>query len=148
MTAATSITVRVPLRIRRRPGRKTAVMPVAREGGDAAITTRADPALVKALARADEGYRSQGASWTADTPQVKAIAKWSKADPKDVPAAMALYRFPSAEEQLGVQWLEGGAAKAMTNTATFLKSQGRIQEVKPDYAAYVNSSYVKQAIGR
>ncbi|MBW6401953.1 hypothetical protein KPL78_29170 [Roseomonas sp. HJA6] len=52
MTAATSITVRVPLRIRRRPGRKTAVMPVAREGGDAAITTRADPALVKALARA------------------------------------------------------------------------------------------------
>lgn len=43
---------------------------------------------------------------------------------------------------------EGGAAKAMTNTATFLKSQGRIQEVKPDYAAYVTNSYVKQALGR
>ena len=51
MTAATSITVRVPLKIRRRPGRKTVVMPV-RDGGDAAIQTRADPALVKALARA------------------------------------------------------------------------------------------------
>ena len=52
MTAATSITVRVPLKIRRRPGRKTVVTPVAAEGDDAAIATRADPALVKALARA------------------------------------------------------------------------------------------------
>jgi hypothetical protein len=51
MTTATSITVRVPLTIRRRPGRKTVVTPV-RGGGDAAIPTRADPALVKALARA------------------------------------------------------------------------------------------------
>jgi hypothetical protein len=51
MTQATSITVRVPLTIRRRPGRKTVVTPV-RDGGEAALPTRADPALVKALARA------------------------------------------------------------------------------------------------
>ena len=51
MSVATSITVRVPLAIRRRPGRKTVVMP---EGGPATAPTRtrADPALVKALARA------------------------------------------------------------------------------------------------
>ena len=52
MTAATSITVRVPLKIRRRAGRKTVVTPVAEEDGDDTIQTRADPALVKALARA------------------------------------------------------------------------------------------------
>lgn len=52
MSAATSITIRVPLKIRRRPGRKTVVTPVGGEGGAAAIATRADPALVKALARA------------------------------------------------------------------------------------------------
>jgi hypothetical protein len=51
MTEATSITVRVPLTVRRRPGRKTVVTPV-RDGGVAALRTRADPALVKALARA------------------------------------------------------------------------------------------------
>ena len=51
MTAATSITVRVPLTIRRRPGRKTVVTPVQKDG-EATIPTRADPALVKALARA------------------------------------------------------------------------------------------------
>jgi hypothetical protein len=50
MTAPTSITVRVPLAIRHRPGRKTVVTPAA--PGPAAVTTRADPALVKALARA------------------------------------------------------------------------------------------------
>jgi hypothetical protein len=52
MTGATSITVRVPLKIRRRPGRKTVVTPVPAVGADTTIATRADPALVKALARA------------------------------------------------------------------------------------------------
>ena len=51
MTTATSVTVRVPLAIRHRPGRKTVVTPMA-AAGPAAVTTRADPALVKALARA------------------------------------------------------------------------------------------------
>lgn len=52
MTSATSITVRVPLSIRRRPGRKTVVTPVSLGSDDNVIPTRADPALVKALARA------------------------------------------------------------------------------------------------
>ena len=51
MSEAASITVRVPLAIRRRPGRKTVVSPVW-DGSEAALPTRADPALVKALARA------------------------------------------------------------------------------------------------
>ena len=50
MSAATSITVRVPLSVRRRPGRKTVIMPV--QEGVPAVGTWADPALVKALARA------------------------------------------------------------------------------------------------
>jgi hypothetical protein len=50
MTSATSITVRVPLAILARPGRKTIVTPMT--DGVAPITTRADPALVKALPRA------------------------------------------------------------------------------------------------
>ena len=51
MSEAASITVQVPLTIRRRPGRKTVVTPVL-DGGEATLPTRADPALVKALARA------------------------------------------------------------------------------------------------
>ncbi len=51
MSEAASITVRVSLAVRRRPGRKTVVTP-AWESGRTAIPTRADPALIKALARA------------------------------------------------------------------------------------------------
>jgi hypothetical protein len=51
MTEATSITVRVPLTIRRRPGRKMVVTPV-QDSGESAPSMRADPALLKALARA------------------------------------------------------------------------------------------------
>ena len=47
---ATSITVRVPLAIRHRPGRKTIVTPMT--NGVAPVRTRADLTLVKALARA------------------------------------------------------------------------------------------------
>ncbi|QYU69710.1 hypothetical protein J4558_06155 [Leptolyngbya sp. 15MV] len=52
MSTATSITVRVPLKIRRSPGRKTVITQVPAVGIDASVSTRADPALVKALARA------------------------------------------------------------------------------------------------
>jgi taurine transport system substrate-binding protein len=102
-------------------------------------------ALVKALAKADDEYRKNGAKWTADTAQIKAIAKVTKADAKDVAPAMKLYKFPTAAEQMGSKWLGGGAAKAMTDTAAFLKEQGRIQEVKPDYKAFVTDAYIKKA---
>ena len=104
-------------------------------------------AFVKVLAKADAEYRDNKAKWTADSPQVKAVAKWTKADPKDVPAAMALYRFPTMQEQLSPKWLGGGAAKALASTSEFLKEQGRVQEVKPSYGAFVTSVYVQKALG-
>ena len=104
--------------------------------------------LVKALARADDNYRKSGATWTAESAPIKAIAKWSKADPKDVPAAIALYRFPTLPEQLSAKWLGGGAAKALAQTSQFLKEQGRVQEVKTDYSAFVATQYVRQALGK
>jgi hypothetical protein len=57
MTAATSITVRVPLAIRRRGGRKLVVTPDGYAPSAAPACTRADPALVKALARAHRWKR-------------------------------------------------------------------------------------------
>lgn len=105
-------------------------------------------AFVKALAKADAEYRDHQAKWTADSAQVKAVAKWTKADAKNVPAAMALYRFPTLQEQASATWLGGGAAKAMTDTAAFLKEQGRVQEVKPNYGAFVTTTYVNKALGK
>ena len=105
-------------------------------------------AFVKALNRANEEYKASGKTWTPDSPQTKAMAKWTKADPKDVGPAMALYTFPTLAEQLSPAWLGGGAAKAMAGTATFLKEQGRVQEVKPDYSAFITTVYVQKAMGK
>ena len=105
-------------------------------------------AFVKALNRASAEVRDGLPTWTADSPQIKAIAKWTKANPGDVKAAMSLYKFPSAQDQLTPQWFGGGIDKAMVNTAGFLKSQNRIQEAKPSYAANITDAYVKKATAK
>jgi hypothetical protein len=51
MNVMSSIAVRVPLTVRHRPGRKT-IVTLKGETTPSSIRTRADPAMVKALARA------------------------------------------------------------------------------------------------
>jgi hypothetical protein len=51
MSIASSLTIRVPLTVRHRPGRKT-VLTLEGAAADGSIATRSDPAMVKALARA------------------------------------------------------------------------------------------------
>ena len=104
--------------------------------------------LVKVLAKADENYRTNKAKWTADSAEAKAVAKWTKADVKEVPDTMALYTFPTMEEQLGPKWLGGAAAKTMTSTAEFLKEQGRIQEIKPSYSSFITDTYIRKAMAK
>lgn len=104
--------------------------------------------FVKILAAADENYRQNKAAWTADSPMVKAVAKMSGAKADTVPASMALYGFPTLEEQASPKWLGGGAAKALRSAAQFLKDQGTIQTVLPDYSQGVNAEWVKRALGK
>ncbi len=105
-------------------------------------------AFVKALNRANDEVRRTSGGWTPESPQVKAMAKWTKSNPKEVKDAVSLYTFPTLEEQVSPTWLGGGAAKAMTDTAGFLKEQGRIQEVKTSYAPFVTDVYVKKALAK
>jgi len=74
MTAATSITARVPLTIRRRPGRRTVVTPL-QHSADAAVPTRADPTLVKALARALRYQKMLGEGRYASITEMAAAEK-------------------------------------------------------------------------
>lgn len=101
--------------------------------------------LVKVLAQADEQYRSNKAAWSADSAQVKAVAKWSGAEPAEVPASLALYEFPTLQQQASAQWLGAGAARSLAATAAFLKTQGTIQNVLPDYSSGVNATWVRKA---
>jgi taurine transport system substrate-binding protein len=105
--------------------------------------------LVKVLADTDAQYRDHKADWSAGSAQVKAVAEESGANAADVPASLALYAFPTANEQASPTWLGGGqqsgAAKSLAATAQFLKQQGTIQNVLADYSAGVDPRYAQQA---
>ena len=73
MSGVSIITVRVPLTVRHCPGRKTIVTP----GGIAPMTTRSDPALVKALGRA---FRWRRMLETGRYASVSDIARVEKID--------------------------------------------------------------------
>jgi taurine transport system substrate-binding protein len=106
-------------------------------------------ALVTALAKADADYRSKPQTRTGDAAKVAAVAKWSGGKPEDVADAMALYGFPSLQQQASPEWLGGGAngaaAKALTQQANFLKEQGRLTSVAPDYSKNVSVEWVTRA---
>ncbi|HZI83347.1 MAG TPA: taurine ABC transporter substrate-binding protein [Casimicrobiaceae bacterium] len=107
-------------------------------------------ALVKAVAKADADYRANPKGWTADQAKVAAVAKWSGGKPEDVSAAMALYGFPSLQEQASPSWLGGGAngaaTKALAQQANFLKEQGRLTSVAPDFSKNVTIEWVTKAM--
>jgi taurine transport system substrate-binding protein len=105
--------------------------------------------LVKVLAATDANYRDHTSAWSASSPQVEAVAKESGANAQEVPASLALYAFPTPAQQASNAWLGGGAqsgaAKSLAATAAFLKTQGTIQNVLPDYSAGVDPQFVQRA---
>ncbi len=107
-------------------------------------------ALVKAIGKADADYRANPKAWTGDAAKTAAVAKWSGGQPEDVADAMALDGFPSLKDQASPAWLGGGAdgaaAKALAQQANFLKDQGRLQSVAPDYSKSVSTRWVTEAM--
>ncbi|KAF1050163.1 taurine ABC transporter substrate-binding protein [Xylophilus sp.] len=105
--------------------------------------------FVQVLADANRSYTANKAAWSAGSPQVKAVAKWSGAEAPTVPASLALYAFVPPAEQASPKWLGGGrdsvVAKSLAATAAFLKEQGTIQTVLPDYSVGVNPAWAARA---
>jgi len=106
--------------------------------------------FVKVLADFDAAYRNNPKAWTADSPQIKAIAKMSGGDANEIAATMSQNFFPTLAQQASQQWLGGSeksrGAYSLKDTSTFLKSQHEIDTVKSDYAENVTASYVDAAM--
>ncbi len=107
-------------------------------------------AFVEVLAAADEAYRSRPETWTPDSAEVKAIVRTVGGRAEDVPEVLAQYGFPTLEEQASARWLgggtEGGAARALRDTARFLVEQKKIPALRPDYGRFVTPRYVEAAL--
>jgi len=105
--------------------------------------------MIAVIAKTDEEYRSRSADFSPDDPIALAISKLSGGSAEGVTKAIKLYQFPDTDEQLSCKWLgcgkNGSAAKALLSTSEFLKSQGKISQVMPDYSIFVNPYYLENA---
>jgi len=108
--------------------------------------------FIKTIAAADDAYRSDSMAWTPDSAMVKKIIKLIGGNPEDVPGVLALYGFPTLEEQASDRWLgggkNGGAARALYFTSEFLLKEKKIPKLLPDYSVAVNPKWVNMALGK
>ncbi|WP_460161503.1 taurine ABC transporter substrate-binding protein [Pseudomonas sp. S2_B10] len=87
-------------------------------------------------------YAAHKDSWTADSVPVQKIAKLTGANAADVPELLAGSAFPDAKAQQSTALLDGGTAEAIAETAKFLKEQGKVETVLPDYSPYVSAKFI------
>lgn len=85
-------------------------------------------------------YAAHKDSWTADSVPVQKIAKLTGSNAADVPEILTGSAFPDAKAQTAL--LEG-TPQAIAKTAEFLKEQGKIESVLPDYSPYVSTKFVE-----
>lgn len=106
--------------------------------------------FVKVIEEVTADYRKNTAEWTADSPMAEKIAELAGAPTEIVPESLELYAFPPIEEQASCAWLdcgaEGGAVQALLYTSQYLKDQGLVDELKPDYGKFVTPVYAQEAM--
>jgi len=101
----------------------------------------------------DKYYKDQHdnpQNWTADSENVKALAKFTGAKPDDIAARIKVSVYVPASEQASAQWLGGGEgsklAAVLKDTAVFLKEQQKINQVLDSYAAFVDPRFVQATL--
>jgi taurine transport system substrate-binding protein len=108
--------------------------------------------FIKTIAEVDADYRDNKDAWTPDSEPVKKIVGVVGGNAEDVPGVLALYNFPTMEEQASCTWLgcgvDGGAVKALIYSSEFLKEQKKIPDVLPDYTPFVTARFVEMAMGK
>lgn len=102
-------------------------------------------AFVRVTGDATAAYRANPDAWNATSPEAEKIARLTGAKQDEVPALLKGYIFPTLEEQAKADLLGGGTVKAVAETSTFLKEQGKIPAVLDDYAPYVSPRWVVDA---
>lgn len=102
------------------------------------------PEIVTAFAKvtldAYADYRKDPKAWLADQSNIDKLVKLSGAKASDIPLLLQGNVYPLAADQ--VSDLGAPTTKAITDTAAFLKEQGKVEAVLPDYAPYVSAKYI------
>ena len=101
---------------------------------------------VKMVAAADADYRANPNDYGPGTDKAKAIAKAVSGQEDQVGGVLALYDYPTLEQQISATWLGGGAASAIRATSEFLTDQGKLDAVLDSYEGSANATFAKMAL--
>ncbi len=101
---------------------------------------------IKMVAAADADYRANPNDYGPGTAKAQAIAKAVSGQADQVGGVLALYDYPTLEEQVSATWLGGGVASALMATSEFLKSQGKIDKVLDSYDGASNPKFAEMAM--
>lgn len=112
-----------------------------------------EPFLQSFVSIVDKYYRdlrNTPGGWTADSPNVQALAKFSGAQPQDIADRLKVAVYVPASVQAGPDWLGGGEsgklAHVLLDTAQFLKEQQKITTVLDSYAPFFDPRFVAAVI--
>ncbi|MGO2449247.1 taurine ABC transporter substrate-binding protein [Pseudomonas taetrolens] len=104
------------------------------------------PEIVTAFAKvtldAYADYHKDPKAWLANQSNVDKLVKLSGAKATDIPLLLQGNVYPLAAGQ--TQLLGAPTTKALADTAAFLKEQGKVDAVLPDYAPSVNARFITQ----
>ncbi|MCK7387473.1 taurine ABC transporter substrate-binding protein [Enterobacter bugandensis] len=103
------------------------------------------PEVVKAFAKsaiaAQQPYISNPDEWLKQPANLEKLSRLSGVPEADVAGLVRGNTYLTPAQQ--VQQLNGPVSKAIVDTATFLKEQGKVPAVAADYSQYVTDRFVK-----
>ena len=99
------------------------------------------PDLVKKFLSVTEQADSAYKAHSEET--LPKLASASGMDPDATKSMAANFRYPSAGEQAGPNWLGGGVQEAAKGVADVMVASGNMDKALPDYSAAIDPSFLK-----
>ena len=88
-----------------------------------------------------DAYNKDAKAFESNAENIQKIADLTGSDPKDIPLLLSGNIYLNQQQQFDLFTKE--FAKNIFDTATFLKSQGKVDQVKADYQSNVTSKFVQ-----
>lgn len=106
---------------------------------------QAHPEVVTAFARsalaAQKAYLQNPDQWLKNTSNLNTLSRLSGVPVEQIAGLVKGNRYLPVDEQ--ITQLGQPVDKAIKDTASFLKEQGKVDQVDPDYGSYVTDKFVK-----
>ena len=101
---------------------------------------------VKMVSSADADYRANPGAYGPGTDNAAAIADSVSGNPDRVGGVLALYDYPTLEDQVSGTWLDGGVQNALRAASEFLVSQGKLDSVLDDYSDSATPKFARMVL--